>query len=290
MSKVRVVIPSLLGDTSRLASMCDNAIRAGASPVVIANGALLYRRLASTTIPHITSGHNDGFAASVILGADGEWDWLVILNDDLAFDPDDLASCLSAERLDAFDLATIVHFDNERARNIPTRLGVLLNVSLLSNVARRALSRWRASRPDAKNSYRSFSAVAIGRHAWDRVGGLDTRYPFAYEDADFVRRARRLGVQVKGIRTSIVHLHSQTGGKFITAVLPVSTWSALEYLTKWFGRRTLHRWLLVLALAVRAPVAAVTTSQPRTQMRAVANAARALLRDQQPLLPEWESV
>jgi GT2 family glycosyltransferase len=290
MSRVRVVIPSLLGDTSRLASMCDAATRAGASPVVVANGVHLYRQLASSPIPHVTSRRNDGFAASVDLGAEGEWDWLVILNDDLVFDPDDLTSCVSAKQLDVFDRATIVHFDNEAPRRIPTRLGVLLSVSLLSNVARKALPRRRASRPDVENSYRSFSAVAIGRHAWDRVGGLDMRYPFAYEDADFVRRARPLGVQVKGIRTSIVHLHSQTGGKFITAVLPVSTWSALEYLTKWFGRRTLHRWLLVLALAVRAPVAAVTTSQPRTQMRAVANAARALLRDQQPSLPEWESV
>jgi GT2 family glycosyltransferase len=270
--------------------MCDAATRSGASPVIIANSAHLYRQLASSAIPHITSRRNDGFAASVVLGAEGDWDWLVILNDDVVFDPDDLTSCLSAKHLDAFDPATIVHFDNEPARHIPTRLGVLLSVSLLSNVARKALSRWRATRPDGKNSYRSFSAVAIGRHAWDSVGGLDTRYPFTYEDADFVRRAKALGVQVRGIRTSVVHLHSQTGGQFITAVLPVATWSALEYLTKWFGKRTLHRWLLVLALGVRAPIAALTMSRPRRQMRAIANAVRALLIDERPSLPEWDSV
>jgi GT2 family glycosyltransferase len=270
--------------------MSDTATRAGASPVIIANSALLYRQLVSTGIPHITSGRNDGFAASVILGAEGDWDWLVILNDDLVFDPDDLASCLSAEHLDAFDLATIVHFDNEPARPIPTQFGVLLSVSLLSNVTRKAFLRWRRPRPEGKHSYRSFSAVAIGRHAWDRVGGFDTRYPFTYEDADFVRRSRALGVQVSGMRTSIVHLHSQTSGQFVTAVLPVATWSALEYLTKWFGKRTLHRWLLLFALGVRAPIAAVTMSQPRKQMRAVANSARALFNDEQPSLPEWESV
>lgn len=290
MSRVRVVIPSLLGDVSHLASMCDAATRAGASPVVIANSAYLYRQLASAEIPRITSRRNDGFAASVVLGAEGDWDWLVILNDDLVFDPDDLASCLSAERLDAFDLATIVHFDDEPARHIPTRFGVLLNVSLLSNIARKSFRRWQATRHESENSYRSFSAVAIGRHAWDRVGGFDTRYPFAYEDADFVRRARGLDVQVRDISTSIVHLHSQTGGRFITAVLPVATWSALEYLTKWFGKRTLHRWLLVAALGVRAPIAAVTMSRPRIQMRAVANAMRALVVDEQPSLPKWESV
>jgi GT2 family glycosyltransferase len=270
--------------------MCDAAASVGASPVVVANSARLCRELASTTIPHITSGRNDGFAASINLAAEGDWAWLVILNDDLLFDPDDLASCLSAERLDVFGLATIAYFDNESGRCIPTRIGVLLSVSLLSNVARKILSGWRPARSDDLNSYRSFSAAAIGRHAWDRVGGLDPRYPFTYEDADFVRRARRLGVQVKSIDTGIVHLHSQTGGKFITVVLPVSTWSALEYLTKWFGNRTLHRWLLVLALGVRAPLAAVTTSRPRRQLRAVVNAAKALIVDEQPSLPKWETV
>jgi hypothetical protein len=36
--------------------------------VVIANSALLYRQFVSIAIPHITSGRNDDFAASVILG------------------------------------------------------------------------------------------------------------------------------------------------------------------------------------------------------------------------------
>jgi len=220
----------------------------------------------------------------------GDWDWLVILNDDLEFDPDDLTSCLSPQHLDAFDSATIVHFDNEPARQIPTRLGVLGNVSLLSNIARKVFSRWPASRPEGNDCYRSFSAVAIGRRAWDGAGGLDTRYPFTYEDADFVRRATERGAQVRGIRTSIVHLHSQTGGRFITTVLPVATWSALEYLTKWFGNRTLNRLLLVLALGVRAPIAALTTRQPRRQVRAIANAARALLTDERPSLPDWGTV
>jgi len=290
MSDVRVVIPSLLAEPSRLAAMCEAATRAGASPVIIANSAHLYRRLAAAGVPHLTSRRNAGFAASIVLGAEGDWDWLVILNDDLVFDPDDLTACLSAKHLDGFDPATIVHFDNEHPRRIPNRVGVLLNVSLLSNIARKVLSRWHERRPDGDNSYRSFSAVAIGRRVWDMAGGLDTRYPFTYEDADFVRRARGHGVQVTAIQTSIVHLHSQTGGRFITTVLPVATWSALEYLTKWFGNRALNRWLLMLALGVRAPIAALTTSQPRCHMRAIANAVRALMIDERPSLPEWHSV
>lgn len=258
--------------------------------MVIANSARLQGQLAATDVPHMTSGRNDGFAASVIMGAAGEWDWLVILNDDLIFDPDDLATCLSIEQLGAFDRATIVHFDNEPARQIPTCFGVFLNVSLVSNVARKVFQAGRNPHPDANNSYRSFSAVAIGRDAWDRVGGLDTRYPFTYEDADFVRQATALGVQVRVMRTSIVHLHSQTSGQFITTVLPVATWSALEYLTKWFGRRTLQRALLLAALCVRAPIAIATNSQRRKQIRAVANTARSLINDEQPLLPEWTRV
>jgi GT2 family glycosyltransferase len=290
MSTVRVVIPSLVGEVPQLASICDAATRAGASPIVIANGACLHRKLGSTEIPHITSRRNDGFAASVILGAEGQWDWLVILNDDLAFDPDELASCLSAEHLDRFDPATIVHFDDGSARHIPARLSVLLSVSLLSNIIRKAFPNWHATRLEGKQTFRAFSAVAIGRQAWDRVGGLDLRYPFSYEDADFVRRARTLGVQVSDMRTSIVHLHSKTSGRFATVVLPVATWSALEYLTKWFGKRSLHRWLLVVALGVRAPIAAATMPEPRRQIRAAANAARALMVDQRPSLPEWDSV
>jgi GT2 family glycosyltransferase len=270
--------------------MCDTATRAGASPVVIANSATLHHKLSSTAIPNITSRRNDGFAASIRLGAEGNWDWLVILNDDLAFDTGDLASCLSAERLDVFDSATIVHFDDGSARHIPTRLSVLLSVSLLSNIVRRVLPRWHAARLEGKETFRAFSAVAIGRDAWDRVGGLDMRYPFSYEDADFVRRARALGVQVGDMPTGVVHLHSQTSGRFVTTVLPVATWSALEYLTKWFGNRTLHRGLLVLALGVRAPIAAATLPRPRRQVRAVANAAKALLVDERPSLPAWDSV
>ena len=289
MSKVRVVIPSLVGDVHRLASMCDTATQAGASPLVIANGARLQRELVAATVPHITSRRNDGFAASVVLGAEGDWDWLVILNDDLVFEPSDLAPCLS-EHLDAFDLASIVHFDDGTARHIPTRLGVLLSVSLLSNIGRMAFPRWHATRLEGRDTFRAFAAVAIGRHAWDRIGGLDVRYPFSYEDADFVRRARALGIQVSDMRSSVVHLHSQTSGQFATVVLPVATWSALEYLTKWFGKRTLHRWLLVIALGVRAPIAVVIMPRRQIQLRAVANAVRALLVDERPSLPEWESV
>lgn len=289
-NEVRVVIPSLLGDVTRLAAMCNSAQRAGATPMVVANSASLCDQLVSTSVPHVTSGRNDGFAASVVLGAEGDWDWLVILNDDLLFDSDDLARCVSVEQLGMFDLATIVHFDDEPARRIPTRFGVFLNVSLISNVARRSPLRRHAPRRAGGNSYRSFSAVAIGREAWDCVGGFDTRYPFTYEDADFIRRTTEHGVQVKTMPSSIVHLHSQTSGRFVTAVLPVATWSALEYLTKWFGRRTLQRGLLLVALGLRAPIAVVANPRPRKQIRAVINTAKALVNDEKPSLPAWASV
>jgi GT2 family glycosyltransferase len=167
---------------------------------------------------------------------------------------------------------------------------VLLNVSLLSNIARAVLPKWQMTRLEGKETYRAFSAVAIGRNAWDLVGGLDLRYPFTYEDADFVRRARALGVRVQTVPTNLVHLHSQTSGQFVTSVLPVATWSALEYLTKWFGNRALHRWLLVIALGIRAPIAALVMPRPHRQVRAVAKAIRALLADEQPSLPDWQSV
>lgn len=290
MTRVRVVIPSLLGDTGRLASMCDAASRVGASPIVVANSRRLCEDLESAGVPYVTSGHNGGFGASVLLGAAGAWDWLVILNDDLEFEPDELAACLAPDSLDAYGPSTIIHLDNESTRCLPGPLGVLLSMSLISNVARHVPFRRRDPGLATPDSFRSFSAVAIGREAWDRVGGIDPRYPFAYEDADFVRRARPHGITVAAMPTTITHRHSQTGGRFITAVLPVSSWSALEYLTKWFGRRALYRWLLVLALLIRAPIAAVALAHPRRQLRAVTAAAKALIVDRQPTLPEWNAV
>ena len=290
MTKVRVVIPSLHGDISHLALMCESAVSAGASPVVIANSEDLYKKLASTTIPNITSRRNDGYAASVVLGAQGDdWDWLVILNDDLEFDSDSMVASLSAESLNAFGLNMIVHLDDEIPRRIPTtRLGVMLRVSLLYNVGRKVFPRnWRRS---SENHYRSFSAVAIGREAWDRVGGLDVRYSFTYEDADFVRRAKAAGVAEAAKHTGIVHNHSQTTSHFVTAVIPVATWSAFEYLNKWCGKSVLNRILIILALLVRAPVAALVLPDPRVQLIAVRESLRALVVNKTPSLPKWEIV
>ena len=290
MNTVRVVIPSLLGEVKHLSDICEAALKAGASPVVVANGRSLFEELRSTQVPHVTSRTNGGFAASVALGAEGDWDWLVILNDDIQFDPRDLTAWLSPQSLAALEPATIIHLDDEPARKVPTVLGVLLSVSLIANVARTLTRRQDGPAAKPETTYRSFSAVAIARDAWDKLGGLDSRYPFAYEDADFMRLAHRENVRVASVSTSIVHLHSQTGGRFVTAVLPVATWSALAYLTKWYGQRNLHRVLLVLALCVRTPIAALTMRGPVTQLRAIAIAARALVLDRQPSLPRWDEV
>lgn len=290
MTEVRVVVPSLLGDVSHLASMCDTATSAGATPLIVANSGTLYRQLSSAGVPCITSGRNEGFTASIFLGAQGDWAWLVILNDDLVFKPEELATCLSPHTLDSYGPDSIVYLDNEQSRTIPARLSVLLSVSLLSNVARKLMLKVREPRVGGENSFRPFSAVAISRLAWDRLGGLDRRYPFAYEDADFIRRAREHGVNISSMSSGIIHLHSQTGGRFITQVLPVATWSGLEYLTKWFGNRSLYRWLLVFALLVRAPIAVATLPQPGKQIRAALNAAKMLITNKPPALPDWGSV
>jgi len=292
MSNVRVVIPSLRGDVAPLSAICSTAARVGASPVVIANSSSLQRQLANTAIPHLTSGSNDGFAASIMLGAaEPDWDWLVVLNDDLRFDPVDLASCLAPANLDALGTALIVHFDNEAPRRIPkTRLSVMMRISLLYSVGRRVLGQLGADRLNTKDYFRSFSAVAIDRAAWDLAGGLDVRYSFTYEDADFVRRAKAAGVTEIVRHTGIVHEHSQTTAGFVCAVIPVSTWSAFEYLNKWCGRRNLNRVLLIIALCVRAPIAAVFLPGARNQLCAVRDSIKALASDARPSLPEWHTV
>lgn len=52
----------------------------------------------------------------------------------------------------------------------------------------------------------SFACAAIARATWDRLGGLDeTRFPIEYNDADFLLRARRLGLSHLYLGEEAVH-------------------------------------------------------------------------------------
>lgn len=80
----------------------------------------LLRQLVSAATPHITSGRNDGFVSNAVVGAEGDWDWHIILNADATFDPDELASCRPQSAL----TRSIVHLDDESAlhmRNLIVR-------------------------------------------------------------------------------------------------------------------------------------------------------------------------
>lgn len=283
--KVHVVVPSLSATTEQLTLLRSIAESAGATFVVVANSRDLAQRLDGTDTRYVTSRRNEGFAASIDLGARVEsWDWLVVLNDDIQPDTARLTATLKSAFADFSDQYALVHLDGEKARAIPGIFATLANVSMTSAVLRRLL---RSQRPADGPTYRSFSAVGIARGAWDALGGLDTRYPFTFEDADFARRAAPAGFAATALSEPAArHLHSVTTSRWIAEVLPVSSYSALEYLDAWYGRRSAMRIVLVLALVIRAPIA-LLRKRRRLHMRGIVRAIKAIATDTRPSLPEW---
>jgi GT2 family glycosyltransferase len=289
MRKVLVVVPSLSGSVSHLGDMHNVVEASGGTFQVVANGRSLYTQLNSSDIPVITSKSNDGFAASVLLAARREeWSWIFILNDDIHFDRTAFGEAISTAVHSGYDDSEIIHFDTERARPVPGRRAVLLNLSLLGNVLRRG--GWSGPKGSGVK-YRSFSAVAISRRAWDAVGGLDDGYRFTFEDADFVRRAANHGFRdVASSHPFATHLHSQTTGRWLSVVLPVTVVSASHYVDTWYGRRPLYMVGMILALIVRMPIALITGQSRRSHLVGILRAIRALVRNEDPRLPNWEDV
>lgn len=282
---VHVVVPSLSAPTEQLALLQSIAASSGATFVVVANSEELMNRVESAGIPFITSRGNDGFSASVNSGARAhDWEWLVVLNDDIQPNASLLTEALRS-RLGEFTGTTgVVHLDAEHERNIPGVLSTLGNVSMVTGMLYRI--GWHP-RPGKLGTYRSFSAVAVRRDVWDAVGGMREQYGFTFEDSDFARRARTAGFQNGALEApAAVHHRSVTTSRWVAEVLPVSAFSALEYLSEWYGRRRLMRLLLLFALAVRLPLMML---RPRrsSHFRGIVRAVRAVARDQRPSLPSW---
>lgn len=287
--RVHAVIPSISADTEDLSSIVAPLSRAGVTVTVVANSSSLTTKLNSTTIPFQTSQRNAGFAASINMGAMGrDWDWLLILNDDLIPDGDEFAGRILRE-LEQAPAAAVIHLDGEPSRPIPGVFATLGNVSMTNQLLRK-LGAERFEKQRKNGSYRSFSAVAINRFVWDEVGGLNERYGFTFEDADFARHAHSLGIETAALtRPAARHLHSISTGKRLSEVLPVSTFSALEYLDEWYGHRNLMRALVAVALLCRIPLALARPNRAR-HLKGIGASLKAVLFDHRPELPAWEEI
>lgn len=259
----------------------------GVNPVVMSNAERLSLDLEGAGISFLTQYENAGFGSSIDFAAtrSNQWDWLLIVNDDIEIDLP-LFECALDRHLTVEGARSprILYFDEENARRIPTRLDVVLQVSLVGSW----LSKKVRLRAEEARAYRSFSCVAISRQLWTVLSGFDKSLPFTYEDADFVRRAYDAGFEQNlAYDSGIVHKHSISSGNHVSVVLPVATCSGALYLDKWYGHQSFNTVLIMGALLVRLLVVPFARASTAAHLSGIANSLVAVLkrRSQMPKLP-----
>jgi GT2 family glycosyltransferase len=155
-------------------------------------------------IQFIHSETNLGFARACNLGAKpASGEFLLLLNSDARLKPDALANAVKWMRAHsdcAVAGAQLLNVDSLRQNsiaNFPTLATELLNKSLL---------RWLRPEkfPGKECEFRELVEVEtvvgafmlIRKEVWDKLGGLDERYFFFFEETDFCLRARQTGFRV----------------------------------------------------------------------------------------------
>lgn len=298
MTDVLVLIPSISVQRVREAEDTLVALsRRGVRVCICQNAASLSKVSFSPELGILDFGVNSGFAATVNRAANyfADWDVVVLLNDDLAYNPD-LADDLT-HTLSLFDWKSrsLLFLSEERRRRIPEALGVFTDLSLLSGVIGRVVHPNSVFLGGGKAAndryYKSFSAVAISRALWDALGGLDEAYPFTYEDADFARRAQMLPDSL--IIDSPLHFgmeHSYSSSKHIYDVLPCVAVSSLRYLES-LGVSKVNGILVVCAsLLLRVSLTPFARAPWRPHVRAVFHALRLILLGKTPSLTPYASL
>jgi GT2 family glycosyltransferase len=287
---VTALIPSYAPDPESLAALTDSLRDAGIRPVVIANGRGALDACVERSIPHVCWSDNLGFGRSINravreLGID---DNVLVLNDDISVDAIDLATSLGEAKLFGTDRPWVLSLGEEQQRRIPNSCEIFANLSLIDRLTTRFRPRFpsRSTGP----TYRAFSAVLISREAWRATGGFDERYPFTFEDSDFVRSLgladRGAAFHIEGA-TSVRHHRSRTSSAQVERVLPVVVWSALLYLDKWERRRTRGKLLIALALVLRVLLVPWSRAPVGAHLRGIRASVQTLLRDAEPPLPPF---
>lgn len=287
--KSLAVVPTLRRDPDQLLTLKHRLGQAGVHVNFVVTGRKLHDALTARGISHLTPEANPGFSASIHFGADASsWDWLFIINDDITIAEAFSEVVSDLETLDPNDLH-LVFIDPERRRSLPQLSTVFTSIALFDAV----LSKIRSSRSTSAEVhddwYKSFSCVAISRQLWDRLGGLDRRFPYTYEDADFTRRAREAGAQIHEVTEQAVrHEGSGTSRRFIGGVLPVGTYSALEYLVSLGHKRSKARAVVLAGLIARMALSPLADADFKDHLRGVAASMSAVFKREAPRLPLYE--
>ncbi|MFY0409255.1 glycosyltransferase [Solicola sp. PLA-1-18] len=162
--------------------------------------------------PVLNAPAGSGFGAAVQVGLDRARpaDWVWLLHDDCAPDPDALA-CLLDEATRADDVAVV----GPKVREWPS-LRRLVEVGVtLTGTGHRETGLERGE-PDQGQHDRPRDVLAVGsagmlvrREAWDALGGFDPALPRYGDDVDFGWRVSRAGLRVRvAPRAVVFHLEA----------------------------------------------------------------------------------
>ncbi|WP_230104207.1 hypothetical protein [Microbacterium sp. Bi121] len=287
--RIHVAIPTLSTTrASQVMNLSRSAKSSGLSMAVFANGLSAFETLEDTSVDVTTAGNNLGFAGAVNRAVEQRpesCEWILIMNDDVEID--DFGIVVDA--LSSLPEADFVSFGDEPLHRIPRRREVFFSVSMLSGLRRRR-SNTRFVGESPADHYAPFSAVAVRVSVWEALGGLDERYPFSFEDADFGRRARdagykRIALSDRGVK----HLRGVTGRANVATVLPAAVWGAYMYLLKWGTSRLSAMVLCQGSLVLRVPLVVFSRSPKRQHLVGILRAMRALATNKRPTLPNYDA-
>lgn len=206
----------------------------------------------------LRSEKNLGFARAVNLAAGkATGEFLLLLNSDARLTADALTLALQwlHENSDcAVAGAQLLNADGSRQNsiaNFPTLATELLNKSLLRRI-------WPQKFPGKEQHFTAPIEVEtvvgafmlIRQSAWVRLGGLDERYFFFFEETDFCLQVHRNNFRVMHLpQVRVLHGQGQTA-KQVSAAARVEYWrSRYLYFAKNYGPST--RFVLLIGLLVR---------------------------------------
>lgn len=282
------VVPTLQRDTDHLRKLCRVLRAKGFAPRLVVTGKKLDDALTATDLPRVSPRANPGFGAAVRegLASAPDWSWLLILNDDTEIDDSTLQTCLQLTEQHLATDSVLAYLDPGMRRSVPDRMSVFRSVSLLDSVLAR-LGIGGAVEADGP-WYKSFSCSLISRGLWDELDGFDRRLIYTYEDADFGARALQAGATVLAPNTGLLHEGNSTSKKHVATVLPVSVYSAREYLVSRGDGRIAASAVVAAALVVRClstPMAGVPMG---AHLRGIGRGLRAVTSGPAPSLPRYE--
>lgn len=293
-TRALAVIPSLSGTVAGLEQLTDDLRVAGFEPLVVVTGSTLDRALTATDIPRVSPRANPGFGAAVSVGAEHlDWEWLAIVNDDVAFDAHQLREHLAPVLSGSGRERVLCYLDPVSPKPIPTVRATLGEVSLLGPVLARVSRRSRRAlgEPDPNHHFRPFSFALVSRGLWDELAGFDDRLPYTFEDADFGHRAALAGAEIVFSEgTSVRHDRSSTSGRYLGEVLPVAAWSAAGYLQTLGMAPRRARRLCAAALVLRLVIIPFSGSPNRRHVIGSWRGARSLWLNRQPALPAYDTI